>query len=202
MSRPLLRAEPSFVSLPLSSITCSAYRRGCRVMFGCLLCVVNVECHHQKRCSLNVFIDRRCTPSHSMAEGASSLKENGCPDSDMVITCSAWNYAKWVTKMRYIFLAFEKRSNEMVQNPYNQERLALEHRQHLLHEADHERKLASLPHHQHSSVMRSMAGKLGVLLVMLGTRLKRLEQSASIAQWPTILKRRAKLLIATLKVST
>src|SRR2546423_15554568 len=69
----------------LSPITRSAYRRGCRVMFGCLLCVVNVECHHQKRCSLNVFIDRRCTPSNSMAGGASSLKEKGCPDSDMVI---------------------------------------------------------------------------------------------------------------------
>jgi hypothetical protein len=83
-------------------------------------------------------------------------------------------------KADYIFMPFKKRSNEMVQNPYNQERLALEHRQQLLHEADHERKLANLPH-QHSSVMRSMAGKLGVLLVMLGTRLKRLEQSASIA---------------------
>jgi len=78
-------------------------------------------------------------------------------------------------------MPFEKRSNEMVQNPYNQERLALEHRQHLLHEAEHERKLVSLPQ-QHSSLMRSMAGKLGGLLVMLGTRLKRLEQSASLAQ--------------------
>jgi hypothetical protein len=69
----------------------------------------------------------------------------------------------------------------MVPSPYNQERLALEHRQQLLQEADHERKLASLPQ-EHSSVMRSMAGKLGVLLVILGTRLKRLEQSASLGQ--------------------
>jgi len=83
--------------------------------------------------------------------------------------------------MSYIFLAFEKRSNEMVPSPYNQERLALEHRQQLLQEADHERKLAGLPQ-GHSSVMRYMAGKLGVLLVILGTRLKRLEQSASLGQ--------------------
>src|SRR2546430_1186626 len=41
------------LSLPcLSAITRFAYRRGCMVMFGCLLCVGNVECHHQKRCSL------------------------------------------------------------------------------------------------------------------------------------------------------
>ena len=69
----------------------------------------------------------------------------------------------------------------MVPSRYHQERLALEHQQSLLQEADHERKLASLPREQ-SSVMRSMVGKLGALLVLLGTRLQRLEQSASLSQ--------------------
>jgi hypothetical protein len=80
-----------------------------------------------------------------------------------------------------MFLAFEKRSNEMVPSRYHQERLALEHRQQLLQEADYERKLASLPR-EHSNVMRYVAGKLGAVLVILGTRLKRLEQSASFGQ--------------------
>ena len=69
----------------------------------------------------------------------------------------------------------------MVPSRYHQERLALEHRQSLLQEADHERKLASLPREQ-ANVMRYMAGKLGALLVILGTRLQRLEQSASFGQ--------------------
>ena len=69
----------------------------------------------------------------------------------------------------------------MVPSPYNQERLALEHRQQLMQEADHERKLANLPQ-EHLNVMRYLAGKLGVLLVILGTRLKRLEQSASLGK--------------------
>ena len=69
----------------------------------------------------------------------------------------------------------------MVPSRYHQERLALEHRQQLLQEADHERKLASLPQ-EHSSVMRSIVGKLGAVLVILGTRLQRLERSASFGQ--------------------
>lgn len=63
----------------------------------------------------------------------------------------------------------------MVPNIYNQERLAFDHRQNLLREAEHERKLADLPQ-QHISLMRLVIGKLGDLLVTLGSSMKQFEQ--------------------------
>jgi len=59
----------------------------------------------------------------------------------------------------------------MVPNIYNQERLAFDHRLELLREAEHERKLADLPQ-QDVGLMRLIVGKLGNLLVTLGSSMK------------------------------
>lgn len=50
------------------------------------------------------------------------------------------------------------------------------HYRDLLREAEKERLLAQLPRHRRSMI-RYAAGKLGVLLLKLGTRLKQFEQS-------------------------
>jgi hypothetical protein len=63
----------------------------------------------------------------------------------------------------------------MVPDIYSREKLALEHRQQLQREAEHERMQADLPEHS-SHPMRHIAGKLGMFLIALGTRLKQLEQ--------------------------
>ena len=63
----------------------------------------------------------------------------------------------------------------MVPDPYTREKLALEHRQTLLGEAEHERLLAEvetpLPH-----LWQRLAGRLGRYLTVLGTRLQGFEQ--------------------------
>jgi hypothetical protein len=63
----------------------------------------------------------------------------------------------------------------MVPNTYNQERLALHHRQALMREAEYERKLAELPQ-QHVSLIRLIVGKAGELLVALGSSMKQFER--------------------------
>lgn len=67
----------------------------------------------------------------------------------------------------------------MVPSIYNQERLALDHRQQLLREAEHERRLAELPQ-QHMSLLRHIVGKLGDLLMTAGSSLKRFEQRTEV----------------------
>ena len=65
---------------------------------------------------------------------------------------------------------------------YLTEKACEAHRQELLREAERERLLAQLPRHRRS-VSRYAAGKLGVLLLWLGTRLRPFEQKS-----PTILE--------------
>ena len=65
----------------------------------------------------------------------------------------------------------------MVPNIYNHERLAVDHRRELLHEAEHERKLAELPQ-QHTNLMRLIVGKAGGLLIALGSNMIQFEQRA------------------------
>lgn len=60
---------------------------------------------------------------------------------------------------------------------HHYDRLAAEHRQELLHEMEQKRLLAGLPHH---SMARRAAGRLGVLLVALGTRLEELDQRGKV----------------------
>lgn len=61
---------------------------------------------------------------------------------------------------------------------YLDEKLRQAHYQDLLREAEKERLLAQLPSHRRSMLKRA-AGKLGVLLLKLGTRLKQFEQISS-----------------------
>ena len=62
---------------------------------------------------------------------------------------------------------------------YLDEKIRKAHYQDLLREAEKERLLAQLPPHRWST-MKRVAGKLGVLLLKLGTRLKQLEQSPTL----------------------
>jgi len=55
------------------------------------------------------------------------------------------------------------------------------HYQDLLREAEKERLLAQLPRHRRSMIKRA-AGKLGVLLLKLGARLKQFEQSPTVLE--------------------
>ena len=62
----------------------------------------------------------------------------------------------------------------MGSNMYLYEKAREAHYQDLLREAEKERLLAQLPRHRRS-MSRRVAGKLGVLLLKLGTRLKQFE---------------------------
>jgi hypothetical protein len=62
---------------------------------------------------------------------------------------------------------------------YLDEKVRQAHYQVLLREAEKERLLAQLPRHRRS-ISRQAAGKLGVLLLKLGTRLKQFEQSPTV----------------------
>ncbi len=64
----------------------------------------------------------------------------------------------------------------MLPNYYIHEYLMFEHHKELQREMAEMRLVAGLRRH-HSSVVPRLAGKLGVLLVALGTRLQRLELS-------------------------
>jgi hypothetical protein len=63
----------------------------------------------------------------------------------------------------------------MVPDRYTREKLALAHRQQLQREAERERMLGALPEHS-SHAMRHLVGKLGTVLITLGTQLRELEQ--------------------------
>ncbi len=70
----------------------------------------------------------------------------------------------------------------MVPDPYTHDKLALEHRQTLLSEAEHERLLAEvqnpLPH-----PWQRLAGRLGRYLTVLGTRLQQFEQGSRAVEY-------------------
>lgn len=70
----------------------------------------------------------------------------------------------------------------MGHNFYLIEKESEAHRQELLREAERARLLAQLPRHRRS-VSRHVAGKLGVLLLWLGARLRQFEQNS-----PTMLE--------------
>ena len=62
---------------------------------------------------------------------------------------------------------------------YLDEKVQQAHYQDLLREAEKRRLLAQLPRHRRS-ISRYAAGKFGVLLLKLGTRLKQFEQSPTV----------------------
>jgi hypothetical protein len=55
------------------------------------------------------------------------------------------------------------------------------HSQELLRQAEQERLLKQLPRH-HRSMIKLAAGKLGILLLKLGARLKQIEQSSTLLE--------------------
>jgi hypothetical protein len=67
-------------------------------------------------------------------------------------------------------------NRRMIPNPYLSEKVAQAHREDLLREAEQLRLLARLSRPSRS-VSRRAVGKLGMLLLSLGARLKRFEQS-------------------------
>ena len=64
---------------------------------------------------------------------------------------------------------------------YLDEKIRQAHYQDLLHEAEKERLLAQLPRHRRS-ISRYATGKLGVLLLKLGTRLKQFELTQTLLE--------------------
>jgi len=65
----------------------------------------------------------------------------------------------------------------MVPDIYTREKLALEHRQTLLREAERERLLAMAVSPTHTShALQHLVGRLGMYLIALGTSLKRFEE--------------------------
>ncbi len=62
---------------------------------------------------------------------------------------------------------------------YLDEKVQQAHSQDLLREAEKRRLLAQLPRHRRS-ISRRAAGKLGVLLLKLGAKLKQFEQSPTV----------------------
>ncbi len=65
-------------------------------------------------------------------------------------------------------------------NVHYYDKLAVEHRQGIQHEMEQQHLLACLPHH---NVARRVAGRLGVLLVSLGTRLEELDQHSEVVAY-------------------
>jgi hypothetical protein len=78
-----------------------------------------------------------------------------------------------VTNPLEYFVFGNGRRNKLVPDTYTREKLALEHRHQLLHEAEQERKLAGVQNAFSHSILLSLVGRLGIAL---GTRLQRREQ--------------------------
>ena len=70
----------------------------------------------------------------------------------------------------------------MIPGGYTTEKLAHEHRQTLLHEAEHERMLARVDSPNH--LLQGFAGKLGSYLLMLGTKLQQFERRGEAVMYP------------------
>jgi len=67
----------------------------------------------------------------------------------------------------------------MIPDLYTHEKLVIQHRQQLFREAEHERMLAMTGAPKRAShVLQRFASKLGMFLVVLGTKLKQFEQPA------------------------
>ncbi len=70
----------------------------------------------------------------------------------------------------------------MIPDRYTTEKMAHEHRQTLLREAEHERMLAIVDPPKH--VLRGFAGTLGRYLLLLGTRLQQFERRGEAVLYP------------------
>ncbi len=73
----------------------------------------------------------------------------------------------------------------MIPDYHTRDTLATPHRQHLIQEAEHERMLAMIDSPQRASRgLPRLAGRLGMFLLMLGTKLKQFEQRSEVGTAP------------------
>jgi hypothetical protein len=73
----------------------------------------------------------------------------------------------------------------MIPDYHTRDTLVIQHRQHLLQEAEHERRLAMIDSPQRASRgLPHLAGRLGTFLLVLGTRLKQIEQHHAVRTAP------------------
>jgi hypothetical protein len=71
----------------------------------------------------------------------------------------------------------------MIPDRYTTEKMAHEHRQTLLREAEYERMLAIVDPPKH--VLQGFADKLGRYLLLLGTRLQQFERRGEVVMYPS-----------------
>ena len=73
----------------------------------------------------------------------------------------------------------------MIPDYHTRDKLVIQHRQHLIQEAKHERMLAMIdsPQHPYRALPR-LAGRLGNLLLVLGTKLKQFEHHSKVVIAP------------------
>jgi len=70
----------------------------------------------------------------------------------------------------------------MIPGGYTTEKMAGEHRQTLLREAEHERMLATFDSPKYG--LQGFAGKLGRYLLMLGTKLQQFKRRSEVVMYP------------------
>jgi hypothetical protein len=73
----------------------------------------------------------------------------------------------------------------MIPDYHTRDKLVIQHRQHLIQEAEHERRLAMIDSPQRASRgLPRLAGRLGIFLLVLGTKLKQFEQRSEVGTAP------------------
>ncbi len=73
----------------------------------------------------------------------------------------------------------------MIPDYHTRDKLVIQHRQHLIQEAEHERRLAMIDSPQRASRgLPRLAGRLGIFLLVLGTKLKQFEQRSEVDTAP------------------
>lgn len=73
----------------------------------------------------------------------------------------------------------------MIPDYHTRDKLVIQHRQHLIQEAEHERRLAMINSPQRASrALPRLAGRLGIFLIVLGTKLKQFEQRSEVDTAP------------------
>jgi hypothetical protein len=73
----------------------------------------------------------------------------------------------------------------MIPDYHTRDTLVIQHRQHLMQEAEHERMLAVIDSQRSiSGGLLRLAGKLGIFLIVLGSKLQQFEQQSEVVTTP------------------
>jgi hypothetical protein len=74
----------------------------------------------------------------------------------------------------------------MIPDYHTRDKLVIQHRQHLMQEAEHERMVVMIDSPQRASRwLPRLTNRLGIFLLMLGTKLKQFEQQSEVSTTPT-----------------